>query len=150
MKIITKNKKAFFDYEILQRLEAGIVLSGDEVKSLRQSNISLGDAFATFHDSELFLINAYIAPYKQAFSKKDKSRRSRKLLLHKKELNKLVGDISKKGLTIVPLKVYINKKGLIKIELGVAKHKKAHSKKRIIKERDIKREIARTVKIKIK
>ncbi|MFC1894799.1 SsrA-binding protein SmpB [Candidatus Dependentiae bacterium] len=146
MKIITKNKKAFYNYEVKDTFEAGIQLTGDEVKSLRQGNISLADAFATIHDGELFLLNCYIAPYSHAFSKADTTRRSRRLLVHRKELHKLIGDISKKGLTIVPLKIYFGNRGFIKVELGLAKHKKAASKKRELREKDIKREAQREIK----
>lgn len=147
MKIITKNKKAFYDYEIKDRYEAGIVLTGDEVKSIRAGSVSLSDSFATFHDDELFLINCYIAPYSHAYSRAEKeSRKSRKLLLHKREVNKLIGDVSKKGETIVPLKMYFNPRGFIKIEIATAKHKKAIGKKRVLKERDIKRETEREIK----
>ena len=146
MKIITKNRKAFHNYEIKETMEVGIALTGDEVKSLRQGNVSLVDAFATIHDGELFLLNCYIAPYSHAYSKDDKSRVSRRLLLHRKEINKLVGDISRKGLTLVPLKMYFGNRGYVKIELGLAKHKKAASKKRELREKDIKRETQREVK----
>ena len=151
MKIISQNKKAFFDYEILEKLEAGIVLTGDEVKSLRIGNCSLIGAFATFHKGELFLINASISPYSHAYQKDDStSKRSRKLLLKKRELMSLLGDVSKKGITIVPLKIYFNEKGRVKLELGTAKHKKAASKKESIKERDISRETRRELRGKYK
>ena len=150
MKIITTNKKAFHDYEIQQKFEAGIVITGDEVKSLRQGNVSLVDSYATVHKGEINLLNCYIASYSHAYSKADKSRRTRKLLLHKKEIAKLIGDISRKGLTLIPLKMYFNKKGLAKIELGLAKHKKAHSKKRELREKDIKRQAEREIKVNIK
>ena len=146
MKLITKNKRAFHDYEILDTVEAGIVLSGDEVKSIRQGNVSLSDAFATIHEGEVTLLNCYIAPYSHAYAKEDKSRRTRKLLLHRREINKLVGGVSRKGLTIVPLKLYFSDRGYIKVELGLAKHKKAVDKKRELRERDIKREAAREIK----
>jgi len=146
MKIIHVNKKALHDYEIHEKLEAGIVLTGDEVKSLRQGNVSLKESFATIHEGEITLLNAYIAPYSHAYSKKeDTSRRTRKLLLHKREINKLVGAVAKKGLTLVPLKIYF-KKGYVKVEIGLAKHKKAHSKKRELREKDIKRETEREIK----
>jgi SsrA-binding protein len=147
VKIITQNKKAFFDYEIFDRIEAGIVLTGDEVKSIRAGHVSLAGAFATIHDGELFLINCNITPYDKAFQKrKEFAERSRKLLIHRRELNRLVGEISQKGMIIVALKVYINPKGKIKVELGVAKHKKAASKKQSIKERDIDRQARREIK----
>lgn len=147
MKVVAQNKKAFFDYEILDRIEAGIVLRGDEVKSLRAGNASLIGSFATVHDGQLFLINCNITPYAQAFApKKDDATRSRKLLLNKKEINRLIGDISRKGITIVPLKIYFNDRNLVKVELGIAKHKKAANKKESIKERDIKRETSRELR----
>ncbi len=149
MKIINKNKKAFHDYEIKETIEAGIVLTGDEVKSIRQNNISLVDSYATMHNGEINLLNCHIAPYSHAYTKEDKSRRSRKLLLHKKEINKLIGEISKKGMTIIPLSIYFNQKGLIKIELGIGKHKKAASQKRELREKDILRHEARESKYKI-
>jgi SsrA-binding protein len=150
MKIIALNKRAYHNYEILETLDAGIVLKGDEIKSLRAKNISLNDAFATLHHGSMVLTNCYIAPYKHAYSKEDTSRRPRTLLLHKREINRLVGAIARKGLTIVPLKVYLNDRGYAKLELGVAKHKKAANKKLELKERDIKRETARDAKIRLR
>ena len=147
MKIIAQNKKAFHEYTILDRLEAGIVLTGNEVKSIRAGHVSLLGSYATIHNGELFLLNCNISPYKQAFMKKDEdATRSRKLLLHKSEVAKLAGQIAQKGITIVPLKVYLSKRGLIKIELGIAKHKNMADKKKTLKERDIKRETARELK----
>jgi len=146
MKIITKNKRAFHDYEIKYTVEAGIVLTGDEIKSIRQGNVSLVDAFATVHDGEITMINCYIAPYSHAYKKEDTSRRSRKLLLHRKEIDKLIGEISRKGLTLIPLKLYFSKKGYVKVELGVAKSKKKVDKKRELREKDIKRQTERELK----
>ena len=147
MKIIAQNKKAYFEYQILDKLEAGIVLTGDEVKSIRAGHANLNASYATIHQGELFLLNCSIAPYSKAFQKKDdQSTRSRKLLLHKSEIDKLAGKIAQKGITIVPLKIYLSKRGLIKVELGIAKHKKLADKKKTIKERDIKRETARELK----
>lgn len=148
MKIIANNKKAFFDYDILDKVEAGLVLTGDEVKSLREGKASLIGSFANVFQGELYLNNCTISAYSRAFSKAEEeaTRRPRKLLLHKKELNRLIGDISKKGITIVPLKLYFNNKNLAKVEIGVAKHKKAVGKKAALKERDIKRETARELK----
>jgi SsrA-binding protein len=146
IKTITQNKKAFFDYEVLDRLEAGIVLTGDEVKSLRAGHVSLVGAFAVVKDGELYLINCSITPYKQAYSKKEEPTRSRKLLLNKRELDRLIGDISKKGVTLVPLSLYFNDRNKVKVEIGICKHKKAASKKAIIKERDIERQTRREIK----
>lgn len=147
MKLITKNKKAFHDYEILDTIEAGIVLTGDEVKSLRAGHVNLTGSYATIHDGELFLINCHITPYEKAFRHKEEdAKRTRKLLVHRKELNRLIGEISQQGMTVIPLKLYFNKKNLVKVELGLAKHKKAAGKKQALKERDIKRQTARELK----
>ena len=149
MKIIVQNKKANFDYEIEETLEAGIVLSGDEVKSIRQGHVSLQGSYANMHNGEMFLLNCRISPYEKAFdSKKDEeyATRSRKLLLHKKEINKLIGQIARKGVTIVPLSVYLNSRNIIKIKLGLGTHRKAVSKKGLLKERDIAREAAREIR----
>jgi SsrA-binding protein len=147
MKIITQNKKAFHDYEILEKLEAGIVLTGDEVKSLRAGNANLVGAFATVHHGELFMINCYIAPYLHAYQKdEDHSRRNRKILIHRTQLNRLIGDVARKGITIVPLRLYFNAKNMVKVELGVCKHKKAHERREELRERDIQRQTRRELK----
>ncbi|MGB8367204.1 MAG: SsrA-binding protein SmpB [Candidatus Babeliales bacterium] len=147
MKIVAQNKKAYHDYEILDTIEAGVVLTGAEVKSLRAGHVSLIGAFATFHQGELFLTNCRITPYEKAF-KQDESfaTRRRKLLLHKRQLDRFIGDVSRKGITIIPLRIYFNKKNKAKIELGIGKHKKAPSKKKELKERDIKRQTRRELK----
>ena len=147
MKIIVQNKKALFDYEIVHKVEAGVVLTGDEVKSLRAKRGSLNGSFATVKGNELFLLNCNIPTYSHAYMKDDDTvTRTRKLLLHRKELNKLIGEISQKGVTVIPLKIYFNEKGLVKIELGVGKHRKAEGKKELLKERDINRETQRELK----
>jgi SsrA-binding protein len=147
MKLIAQNKKVFFDYDISDTMEAGIVLSGDEVKSLREGMVSLIGAFVTMHNGELYLINCRINPYSKAYLKDDsEATRRRKLLLHKRQIARLIGDISRKGITILPLKLYFNDKNLAKVEIGLGKHKKAAGKKEAIKERDIKRETSRTIK----
>ncbi len=145
MKLIVKNKKAFFNYEIFDTYEAGIVLTGGEVKSIRAGHISLDESFANVHQGEVFLVNCHIAPYSHEYEKKDSSRRSRKLLLHKREIDKIMGDVSRKGYTLVPLRMYFSR-GNIKVEIGMGKHKKAAGKKRELKERDIKRETEREIK----
>lgn len=147
MRLVTQNKKAFHDYEILDRFEAGIVLTGDEVKSLRAGTVSLTGSFATMHQGELYLINCHISPYVKAFIKRDEDeRRRRKLLVTRRELARLAGDISKKGVTLVPLKIYFNDRNKAKVEIAVAKHKKAASKKQLLKERDIRRETEREIR----
>jgi SsrA-binding protein len=147
MNIIAKNKKAFFDYEIFNKIEAGIVLTGDEVKMLRAKHGSLVGAFAVIKDNELFLINCNIPLYTHAFDKDNKAAlRSRKLLLHRTELNRIIGDVSQKGITLIPTLLYFNKKNFVKVEIGLARHRKAEGKKEMIKERDIARETRRELK----
>src|SRR3990170_8822310 len=147
MKIIATNKKAFFDYEILEHFEAGIVLTGDEVKALRAGHVNLSGSFATITQGELYLLNCRIAPYSHAYIKQEEeATRSRKLLVHKRELQKLIGTISRKGITLIPLKLYFTKKNIVKVEIGLGRHKKAVDKKEKIKERDIERETRREIK----
>ncbi len=139
-KIITKNKKAYHDYHVLETFEAGIVLKGTEVKSVKQGRINLKDSYAKIKDGEAFLINAHISPYKHGNVYNHDPTRTRKLLLHRKEIDKLFGKIKEKGLTLVPLKVYI-KNGLVKVELGLCKGKKEYDKREDIKRRDLEREL---------
>lgn len=147
IKLITKNKKAYFDYEISDTFEAGIVLTGDEVKSLRAGNVSLIGAFAHIQDGEIYLVNCRISPYEKAFQKDEETAtRRRKLLVHKRQIMKLIGEIAQKSITVVPLKLYFNEKNKVKVELGIARHKKAASKKALIKERDITRETSREMR----
>ena len=147
MKILAQNRKALFDYDITDKMEAGIVLTGDEVKSIKAGHVSLIGSFANIHRGELYLVNCRISPYSHATDKREEDpTKSRKLLVHKRELNRLIGAISRKGVTLVPLKVYLNERGLIKVELGLGKHKKAAGKKETIRERDIKRETERELK----
>ena len=147
MKVIAKNKKAFHDYDILEKIEAGIVLTGDEVKSLRAGQVSLIGSFASIRNGEMFLTNCRIAPYAQAYQKDEEAAtRSRRLLLHKRQILKLLGEIAQKSVTVVPLILYFTDKSFVKVELGVAKHKNAPSRKKELKERDIKRETSRVMK----
>lgn len=146
MKTIAQNKKAFFEYEILDKVEAGIVLTGDEVKSLRAGQVSLISAFATIKQAELYLINCKISQYQQAYHKDDLSERSRKLLLKRRELNRIIGDICQKGVTMVPLRLYFNDRNFVKVELGICKAKKAAGKKQAIKDRDLDRQARREIK----
>lgn len=147
MKLIVQNKKAYHDYHILEKIEAGIVLTGDEVKSLRAGQVSLIGAFAAIRNGELTLVNCRISPYEKAYQKnEDLAVRTRILLLHKRQINRLVGEIAQKGITVVPLSFYLTGKSLIKVELGVAKHKNAPDRKKELKERDIKRETSRAMK----
>lgn len=148
MKIIAQNKKAFHDYDILEKIEAGIVLTGDEVKSLRAGQVSMVGSFAAIRNGEMTLVNCRISPYEKAYQKKDEeaAARTRVLLLHKRQTLKLLGEIAQKGITVVPLMFYFNDKSKIKVQLGVAKHKKAPDKKKELKERDIKRETSRAMR----
>lgn len=147
MKIIAVNKKALFDYEIQETIEAGIVLCGDEVKSIRQGKVSLIGAFATIHAGELYLINCNITVYSHAYQKSEElARQRRKLLLHKKQIMRLIGDMSCKGIILIPLKLYFTEKNKVKVQIGLGKHKKMSQKKEILKERDIKRETLRSLK----
>ncbi len=146
MKLIAANKSASFEYFIEDKFEAGIVLEGSEVKSLREGRASLGESFCALQKGEVFLKNMHIALYDKsgAFSTKD-SRKDRKLLLHKQEIAKIVGRVNEKGYTLVPLKIYF-KEALVKVELALCKGKHTYDKKRSIAERDVKRETDRAVK----
>ena len=137
MQIVANNKKAFFEYFILEKIEAGIQLTGSEVKSLRAGKASIKEAYAEAKKGQLFLINSDISNYDKAatYSKLD-SKRIRKLLVHKKEISKLQGKIEKEGMTIIPLKIYFNKKGIAKIEIAIAKGKKLYDKREDKKKRD--------------
>ena len=147
MKIVAVNKKAFSDYEILEKIEAGIELKGSEVKAIREGRINLKDSFVKIIKSEAFLINAHISVLDNVntFFKPD-PRRSRKLLLHKKEIIRLATKSKEKGLTIIPLKVYFNERNLVKIEIALAKGKKAYNKKEEIKRKILDQEAKRALK----
>ena len=137
MQIVANNKKAFFEYFILEKIEAGIQLTGSEVKSLRAGKASIKESYAETKKGQLFLINADISNYDKAASySKIESKRVRKLLVHKKEIAKLQGKIEKEGMTIIPLKIYFNKKGIVKIEIAIAKGKKLYDKRESKKKRD--------------
>ncbi len=142
----SSNKRARFDYEILKEYEAGIVLWGFEVKSIKDGRMNLAGAFVVLRGNEAWLLNASISPYQGKNTPADyDNARSRKLLLHKSELKELIGKSAQKGLTIVPLSVY-SKRGKIKISVAIARHKKAKDKREAIKARESRREIARTLK----
>lgn len=145
-KEIARNKKAFFDYEVLETIEAGLVLSGQEVKSAKQGRANLKGSFVSSRGQILGISNMHISKYKPAGHLPDYDPDQwRELLLHKKQINRLLGKMTEKGLTIVPLKMY-TKGRLIKIELGVCKGKKTYNKREILKKRDTDREIQRTLK----
>ncbi|MCB0405181.1 MAG: SsrA-binding protein SmpB [Bdellovibrionales bacterium] len=145
IKIICDNRKAFHNYTIEEKVEAGIVLKGTEVKALRNGNANLRDAYAVFNEGELFLLNAHIDPYSMGNRENHEPTRTRKLLLHREELEKLWGKLEVRGYSLVPLKMYF-KEGRAKVELGLGKGKKSHDKRASKKEKDVKREIARAMK----
>jgi len=145
MEIVSTNKKARFNYEIIEKIEAGISLKGTEVKSVRNKNVSIGESYAQIKNNEVFLHNLHISPYEQGNRENHDPIRVRKLLLHKQEIKKLVSKIQLKGLSLVPLSIYL-KKGRIKIELAVGRGKRLVDKRESLKKRAVDREIARVVK----
>lgn len=143
MTVIATNKRAFFDYEILRTWEAGLALSGQEVKSVRDGQINLKAAYVAITGNIPWLLNAHISPYKKAAALKDYDpTRSRRLLLKKSEIKEIIGLIKQKGLTIVPLKVY-TKRNLIKVEIGLTRGRKLHDKRELLKKRAIENEVRR-------
>jgi len=145
IKIICKNRKARFNFEVEDTFEVGISLMGSEVKSLRSGKANLSDSYAKFRDGELFLVDAHISPYDQASRENHEPLRPRKLLLHKRELKKLVGKVTERGFSLIPLKLYF-KRGKVKVELALARGKKAYDKREAIKKKDERRELERMVK----
>lgn len=143
--VLAQNKKARHDYNILETIEAGLVLTGTEIKSVRASRINLKDGYAQIHNGEAWLMNVHISEYDQGNRFNHDPLRPRKLLLHKKQINELAGKTSQQGITIVPLKVYL-KNGFAKVLLGIAKGKHEYDKRETIKRRDQEREIRRTLK----
>ena len=145
-RLAAENRRARFNYEIGQTYEAGIALSGTEVKSLRGGRSSIADAYAGEYGGELFLYNAYIPEYLQANQFNHETRRPRKLLLHRKEIGQLTGAVDREGMTIVPLKIYFNDRGRAKVELAVARGKKVHDKRETEKKRSWDREKGRILR----
>lgn len=145
-KVIADNRQARFRYEILETYEAGVELKGTEVKSIRQGKANLQDGYALIRNGEAWLLNVHISPYQKAtdFFNHD-PRRTRRLLLHKKEIRKLIGKVEQEGLTLVPLKMYF-KRGFVKITIALGKGKKLHDKRESLKERQDKRDMARAMK----
>jgi len=147
-KVIADNRKARFAYAIDDTLEAGLMLTGSEVKSLRTGKATIAESYAHAKDGELFLVNAYIPEYTQASRFNHEPKRTRKLLVHKKEANRLSMAIGREGMTLIPLRLYFNPKGIAKILLGVAKGKKLHDKRETEKQRDWQRDKARLMRAK--
>ena len=145
VKVIAKNRKARHDYIIEDTHEAGVVLTGSEIKSIRAGQVNLRDSYAAIRDGELWLINVHIAPYKQASQQNHEPRRDRKLLMHRREINRLTGKLQEKGLTLVPLRLYL-KDSLAKLEIAVARGKKLYDKRESIQRRETDRALERTLK----
>jgi SsrA-binding protein len=145
--LIATNSKAFRDYSILDKVEAGVELKGSEVKSVRDKKVSLNDSFARIENNVIILYNCYIASYekKDGFDKSEPTR-PRRLLLHKNEIDKLAGKVNQRGFSLVPLKMYFNQRGFAKIELALAKGKKLFDRRQDIKERELSRELKRAIR----
>ena len=143
MKQVAVNRKARFNYQVEEEIEAGMALLGSEVKSLRNASVNLTDGFVIEKKGELFLNNVHISPYKGANNFNHDPMRSRKLLLHKKQITKLLGKMQMKGLSLIPLSIYFNEKNIAKVQIGVCKGKKLYDKRASIKERDEKRRVQR-------
>lgn len=145
-KVVATNRKAYHDYFIEEKFEAGIMLTGTEVKSLREGRANLQDSYASVKDGEAFLHHCHISPYSHGNLMNHDPIRVRKLLLHKKEIHKLLGKTQQKGLTLVPLRIYFSERGKAKVELGLAKGKKLHDRRETIKAREAGREVERAIK----
>jgi len=145
MKTIAQNKKAFHDYEILDKFEAGMALVGSEVKAIRAGRISLKDSFVEIRDGEAFLLRCHISSYVQASIFNHEPERKRKLLLNRREIHRLDQKVKTRGFSIIPLQVYMTDKSLFKIEIALVRGKREYEKKQKLKERDIKREMDRDV-----
>lgn len=145
IKIIAKNRKARFNFEIIETYEAGIELKGTEVKSIRMSKINISDGYASVDNGEVFLKQVHISPYEQGNIFNVDPLRVRKLLLHKKEIDKLLGETTQKGYTLVPLSIYL-KRGKVKVEIGLARGKKLYDKRESLAKKDIQRRLERELK----
>lgn len=138
-RVLATNRKAFFQYHVLERIETGVALVGTEVKSLREGGLSFSDSYVEYRDGQLFLVGCRIAPYSHGNLMNHAPDRERKLLLHKREILKLGGKVTGKGLTLVPLRAYL-RRGRVKLEIGLGRGKRAHDKRETLKRRDIERE----------
>jgi SsrA-binding protein len=145
-KVVADNRKARFNYEIVDTYEAGIALTGTEVKSLRSGKATIGEAYAGPSGEEFFLFNAYIPEYLQANRFNHETKRPRRLLLHKRQIDKLIGATQREGFTVIPLKIYFNDRGRAKVELGLGRGKKLHDKRETEKERTWNREKSRLLR----
>lgn len=146
MKNITVNKKALHEYEIIEKFEAGMVLRGSEVKSIREGKVNLKDAYVLIREREAFLINSHISAYSNASYNNHEPERERKLLMNRKEIKKVHKKVKERGFSLVALRMYFNNKGFVKVEIALAKGKRLWEKKQKIKERDIKKDVDRELK----
>ncbi len=144
VKVIATNRKARHDYIIEDSYEAGLVLTGSEIKSIRAGQVNLRDGYAAVREGEVWLLNVHITPYKQASYQNHEPRRERKLLLHRREINRLTGKLQEKGLTLVPLRIYL-KNSRAKVELGLARGKKSYDKRQTLREKSDRRQIERAL-----
>ncbi len=145
-KAVVTNRKAYHDYFIEEKFEAGIMLQGTEVKSLRDGRVNLQDSYANVREGQIFLHHCHISPYSHGNLSNHEPLRTRKLLLHRKEINKLLVKTQQQGLTIIPLRIYFSKRGLAKVEIGLAKGKKQHDRRESDKTREASREVERAMK----
>ncbi len=143
---VIRNKKAYFNYEILEKFEAGIELLGTEVKSLRQGTVRLKDAFARIKNGEVWLVHAHFSQYGPASRFNHDPERPRKLLLHKREISRLTSKVEEKGLALLPLKIYFNSRGLAKVSMGLGRGKRKYDKRDAIRKRDQRREMERELR----
>jgi SsrA-binding protein len=144
-RVVATNRRARHEYEILESFEAGLVLRGTEVKALRTGQVNFKDSYATVRNNEVWLLGCHISPYSHGTDANHDPERDRKLLLHGREINRLVGKISEKGLTVVPLKLYF-KNGRAKLEIGLARGKKLHDKRAALRERETRREMEKAAR----
>ena len=144
--VVARNKRARHDYHVIETWEAGLVLTGTEVKSLRQGKANISEAYAVVRDGEIFLINLHIPPYAQGNQFNHDPTRTRKLLLHRKEIRRMIGSVERQGLTLVPLELYFTK-GIAKVRLALGKGKKLHDKRDTERKRDAEREMARVARV---
>jgi len=140
-----KNRRAFYEFHVLEKVECGIVLLGSEIKSIREGKMTLTDAFARIQEGEVFLIGSHISEYKNASHFGHEPKRKRKLLLHRAEIRKLQRRVDEKGLTLIPLRVFFNKRGFAKVDLGICRGKQRHDKRQALKSRDSEREVRREI-----
>ncbi|HAJ56991.1 MAG TPA: SsrA-binding protein [Candidatus Omnitrophica bacterium] len=145
-KVIATNRKLFRDYEVLETLECGIELKGSEVKSLRDARANIDDAFARVEGSQIYLFNCHITPYEKASYFKEDATRPRRLLLHKKQIKKLIGQTTQRGFTLAPMKMYFNDRGLAKVALSLVRGKKLYDRRKDIKAREVEREMRRATR----